>query len=122
MAIRLRLDVLTTDSGLVGFDETVFFSERPMGIGSGGVLVPTGNPDGNTFALLVAATLPFKGGAGSGPPPQPHRAVLLARTETDGVGQLTNVKIAAYPFDEIVATVLETPRLPPVPPDDQHPK
>jgi hypothetical protein len=46
----------------------------------------------------------------------------MARKETDGVGQLTNVKMAAYPFDEIVATVLETPRLPPVGPDDQHPK
>ena len=93
-------------AGLVGFDETEFFTE-PANIGPGGVLVTSGNPDRNSFMLVVAANLPFEGGAGSGPPPPPHRAVLLARKESsDGAGIVSNVKITSFPLDEIVATVL----------------
>ena len=105
--IRLRLEVHGMFSGLMGFDETEFFTE-PANFGPGGVLVASGNPDINSFMLVVAASLPFEGGAGSGPPPPPHRAVLLARKETasDGAGVVNNVKITSFPLDEIVATVL----------------
>ena len=106
VGIGLRLEVHGMFAGLIAFDETEFFTE-PANIGPGGVLVTSGNPDKNSFMLVVAANLPFEGGAGSGPPPPPHRAVLLARKESsDGVGVVTNVKITSFPLDEIVATVL----------------
>jgi len=107
VGIRLRLEVHAMFSGLIGFDETEFFTE-PANIGPGVVLVTSGNPDRNSFMLVVAANMPFEGGAGSGPPPPPHRAVLLARKETasDGAGVVTNLKITSFPLDEIVATVL----------------
>src|SRR5215204_4439316 len=94
-------------SGLIGFDETEFFTET-TDIDPSGAAVTFGNPDTNSFMLVVAANIPFAGGAGSGPPPLPHRAVLLARKETgsDGAGVVTNVKITLFPLDEIVATVL----------------
>ena len=105
--IRLRLEVHGMVSGLIGFDETEFFTET-TDIDQSGAVVTFGNPDTNSFMLVVAANIPFAGGAGSGPPPLPHRAVLLARKETgsDGAGVVTNVKITLFPLDEIVATVL----------------
>jgi hypothetical protein len=116
--IRLRLEVHAMLSGLIGFDETEFFTE-PANIGPGGVLVTSGNPDTNSFMLVVAANMPFEGSGGLGPPLPPHRAVLLARKETasNGAGLVTNLKITSFPLDEIVATVLSPPEPPPAPPE-----
>ena len=89
VGIRLRLEVHAMFSGLIGFDETEFFTE-PANIGPGGVLVTSGNPDRNSFMLVVAANMPFEGGAGSGPPPPPHREVLLARKERLRTGPVSS--------------------------------
>ena len=100
VGIYLRLEVHGMVSGLVGFDETEFNNE------------PLRLPDINSFVLLVAANVPYEGGAGSGQLPPPHRAVLMARIGTrapDTAGALSNIKIAAYPVDEIVATMVEEP-------------
>jgi hypothetical protein len=105
--IVLRLEVHGMLTGLHGFDETEFFTET-TDINQNGAVVTFGNPDRNSFMLVVAANIPPHGGAGSGPPPPPHRAVLLARKDSGsrGAGVVTNLKITSFPLDEIVATVL----------------
>jgi hypothetical protein len=108
VGIRLRLEVHSILSGLIGFDETEFFTQ-PANIGPGGVVVTAGNSERNSFMLVVAANMPFGGvGVSPGePPPPPNRAVFLARrTVGDPAGVVTNLKIISLPVDEIVATVL----------------
>lgn len=108
VGIRLRLEVHSILSGLIGFDETEFFTQ-PANIGLGGVVITAGNSERNSFMLVVAANMPF-GGVGvppGAPVPPPNRAVFLARrTVGDPAGVVTNLKITSLPLDEIVATVL----------------
>ena len=108
VGITLRLEVHGISSGLIGFDETEFFSQ-PANIGPGGVVITSGNSDKNSFMLVVAANMPF-GGVGvppGAPLPPPNRAVFLARRSVgDPAGAVTNLKIISLPVDEIVATVL----------------
>jgi len=108
IGITLRLEVHSILSGLIGFDETEFFSQ-PANIGPGGVVITSGNSDKNSFMLVVAANMPF-GGVGvppGAPVPPPNRAVLLARRSVgDPAGAVTNLKITSLPVDDIVASVL----------------
>jgi hypothetical protein len=64
-----------------------------------------------SFALMVATTVPFEGGAGGGDPPPPPpprpRAVLSGRKASSGTGAfgVSDVRIVAVPFAELVQTI-----------------
>jgi len=82
----------------LGADETVFASP-PTNVSSGR----------GTFSLMVAAEVPFEGGAGSegAAVPPPPRAILSARSEGgDAAAMVHHVRIAALLVDEILLTTL----------------
>ena len=89
--VEFSLGVHAMFSGLMGFDETSTVVESE-----------------HSFMLTVAAKIPSEGGGGSFSIP-PHRAVLIVRKDSSfpaAEARVTNIKITAYPLDEIVATVL----------------
>jgi hypothetical protein len=103
--VQLRLTVISVTGAVVVVDETVFFTDPEGPTATGGI----GFPDRGTFTLMVAATLPATGGAGSGPPPPPDRAVLSAMigggTTAAGAG-ISNVKIIVLTVDEFFPITL----------------
>lgn len=65
------------------------------------------------FSLMVAAEVPFQGGGGGTDPDgvpitfPPPRAILSARGANDKLAFLTNVRIAAFPADEVDVTTIQ---------------
>jgi hypothetical protein len=105
MDFGIRLEVLSKSSMLIGTDEVRFNLD-----GVDSTLVIT-SPAGTLFrhgilsrhiSLMAAAKVPAEGGGG--PPP---RAILSARGRRPPGGLLENVRIAAFPADEIVGVTIQ---------------
>jgi hypothetical protein len=107
LPITIRLDVLSKFSVLLARDENTFDLQAVTNVAS-----PTGlyfnQVVSRHFTLMVVATVPAKGGGGGSitgepfviPPP---RAILSAqlRTTVQALASLQDVRIVAFPADEI---------------------
>jgi hypothetical protein len=64
----------------------------------------------DAFSLTVPASVPFEGGAGSGPAPPPPRASISVRwVGGSGYGTVRDITIAAMEVEELVQTTIPLP-------------